>query len=284
MANEMGRRFLTAAAFLPVGIFVLFFKIGSGIPLFIVLWIFQIILLTEIAGMVEKRGYKFNLWSTSVLVTLSTLNFYLYGAGVFTSAVFLGAELGLVTVYTGATFFLGSIHSRSEKTFEEIGFSLFSFVMAGLFLSTVGLLKMEDLSGWLVGMVILIAWLTDAGGLLFGIWLGKTKLSFLSSPNKTLEGYIGAIFTAVLVSVIFYFLQNNLPVTTNFSFLQFLIIGFVTGLAGLIGDLAESTIKRWAGVKDSGSIMPGHGGVYDVFDSVILAAPSFYVLIKIFGI
>lgn len=112
----------------------------------------------------------------------------------------------------------------------------------------------------------------DIGAYLFGSLFGKTKIAPLLSPKKSVQGGLGGLLFSILAALGFSYFLPNTP------FLVLLFCGLFGGLLGQIGDFFESLVKRVAGVKDSGSIMPGHGGVLDRLDGVLLASPLFYVV------
>lgn len=118
----------------------------------------------------------------------------------------------------------------------------------------------------------------DIGAYLFGVTMGKTKIAPLLSPNKSLQGALGGLLFSTAAAIAFSYVLPNTP------FYIFPICGFFGGLFGQIGDFFESTLKRVSGVKDSGSIMPGHGGVLDRLDGVLLAAPLFFVVASFFSL
>lgn len=118
----------------------------------------------------------------------------------------------------------------------------------------------------------------DIGAFLFGSYFGKTKIAPELSPNKSLEGSLGGLFFSILVALSFKFFILNVPIYILF------LCGLFGGLFGQIGDFFESLLKRISGVKDSGSIMPGHGGVLDRLDGILMAAPIFYIVSKYFSI
>lgn len=123
--------------------------------------------------------------------------------------------------------------------------------------------------------LFIILWANDSGAYLFGSWLGKTKMVERISPKKTWEGALGGAFTALIVSlVLFNYLGFISP-------LHAIVLCLLTVISGTIGDLTESMIKRSFNVKDSGSIMPGHGGLFDRFDSMLFAAPVYYIYISL---
>jgi phosphatidate cytidylyltransferase len=133
----------------------------------------------------------------------------------------------------------------------------------------------------IIGLFILI-WTNDTFAYLVGKSMGKHKLFERISPKKTIEGFIGgvlfAVFAGFLISKLY--IKPN-PEFSDKSILIWTIIAVIAGFFGTIGDLIESKFKRVAGVKDSGIIMPGHGGILDRFDSVIFVAPIVFLFYKI---
>ena len=129
---------------------------------------------------------------------------------------------------------------------------------------------------WVLPMLIIVSiWVNDTMAYFVGSLIGKTPLSPIS-PKKTWEGTIGGAVLAVLVvSIGGHFIWN-------FSINILVLIAATAAIAGTLGDLLESKIKRMANVKDSGNIMPGHGGFLDRFDSLLLAAPAVWFVLKFF--
>ena len=124
----------------------------------------------------------------------------------------------------------------------------------------------------LVFFLVLVVWLGDAGAYYVGKKFGRHALSPRISPKKTIEGGIGGIVVAVLTAVVI-----HLTFFSEFPLVHAIIAGIILSIAGLIGDLAESMWKRSAAVKDSGTLIPGHGGFLDRFDSVFFTTPILYV-------
>jgi len=139
-------------------------------------------------------------------------------------------------------------------------------------------------------MILGSAWWADAGAYFVGSRFGKRKLAPLISPKKTVEGLYGGLVCAVLgnvvISLVFTFLDRNhllggySGAGFNINYLYVALVSPVLALAGVLGDLSASVVKRRFGVKDFGSIMPGHGGVLDRFDSVLFTAPLVYLLMR----
>ena len=130
---------------------------------------------------------------------------------------------------------------------------------------------------------IMISVLTDAGAYYIGKTIGKTKIFPSTSPNKTLEGVIGgSFFCVVFLSVLFWYFPLLFTLNTNLTVFIFLI--FISSLASIVGDYLQSKFKRTQGVKDSGNILPGHGGLSDRLDSHLVTLPVFFGLIIFFGL
>ncbi|QXM06113.1 phosphatidate cytidylyltransferase [Crassaminicella indica] len=128
----------------------------------------------------------------------------------------------------------------------------------------------------LIWMVFIVAWATDTFAYFTGYFFGSRKLCPNISPKKTIEGAVGGILGSILISALFgYFVVPNI-------FLHCVIIGGLGSIIGQCGDLTASIFKRYAGIKDYGKIMPGHGGILDRFDSILFTAPAVYYYIIFF--
>jgi phosphatidate cytidylyltransferase len=157
--------------------------------------------------------------------------------------------------------------------FSMFAFSAFSRTGLNSILSHEGVVFSP---GIVIGFFLLI-WANDTGAYLSGITFGKHKLMERISPKKTWEGFIGGLILAALVA---WLLSGWLGVVDS---IHWIMISLIISVAGTYGDLIESMLKRSTGVKDSGTIMPGHGGFLDRFDSAILSFPLVYLFITLFG-
>jgi phosphatidate cytidylyltransferase len=128
--------------------------------------------------------------------------------------------------------------------------------------------------GWIIPITLMASiWINDTMAYLVGSFIGKTSLSPIS-PKKTWEGTIGgAILCITLVTLLGHFVFGG-------EVLDLIVISSIAAIIGTLGDLLESKLKRLAGVKDSGNLMPGHGGFLDRFDSLILATPFVWLFIQ----
>jgi len=129
-------------------------------------------------------------------------------------------------------------------------------------------------SHYVLGIILLI-WASDTGAYLVGSLIGKNKLYERISPGKTWEGSVGA---ALLNIACAYFIAILFP---ELALKHWIVISILVSVFGTIGDLVESMLKRQAGVKDSGKIMPGHGGILDRFDSLLFVSPFIYAYLKL---
>ena len=126
-----------------------------------------------------------------------------------------------------------------------------------------------------------VAFLSDSGAYFVGLKFGKHKLSPVVSPNKTIEGALGGIVTAMASMVIYALVLDLLPVGIQVNYALALLYGLAGSLAGIFGDLCFSVIKRQTGIKDYGDLFPGHGGILDRFDSLVTVAPLMEALLLI---
>ena len=129
-----------------------------------------------------------------------------------------------------------------------------------------------QLSAWWLMYVFLLVWCADSGAYFVGRKLGRRKMAPNVSPNKSMEGLAGGLVTGLLVVVVISVFKLQL---TGTALVAFVALSALTILASVLGDLFESMLKRRAGVKDSGTILPGHGGILDRIDSLLSATPIF---------
>ncbi len=160
---------------------------------------------------------------------------------------------------------------KNKITFDEVGFILLGAFYVGLGFHYLVETRNEGLV--YVVYCLLIVWTTDSGAYFVGRKLGKNKLWPEISPKKTIEGFIGGIVIAVIFAV---GMQAIYPFANGYISLIFITI--FASIIGQMGDLVESAIKRHFDVKDSGTILPGHGGILDRFDSLLFVVPLLHFL------
>ncbi|HDA0905634.1 TPA: phosphatidate cytidylyltransferase [Staphylococcus aureus] len=165
-----------------------------------------------------------------------------------------------------------TVLSKNRFSFMDAAFCLMSVAYVGIGFMFFYETRSEGLHYILYAF--LIVWLTDTGAYLFGKMMGKHKLWPVISPNKTIEGFIGGLFCSLIVPLaMLYFVDFNMNV--------WILLGvtLILSLFGQLGDLVESGFKRHFGVKDSGRILPGHGGILDRFDSFMFVLPLLNILL-----
>lgn len=164
--------------------------------------------------------------------------------------------------------------SKNTYTIDEAGFP----VIASLYVGTGFHYFIEARHQSLIVLLfaLFIVWATDIGAYMIGRRFGKTKLLPAISPNKTVEGSIGGILCAVVVAVIYLIIYPG-PKYFGMSSWLLILLTVLFSIFGQFGDLVESAIKRHYGVKDSGNILPGHGGILDRFDSLLFVFPIMHL-------
>lgn len=223
---------------------------------------------------VQLMGWGLMLWMTNDAYTIDGFRLSALGWGIFltmvvvlpTAEVMLSRHLNLKLL---GYSFLGLLYiSLSWSLMIDI---------RNMGLSVTHTLLPRDL-GWIYPMVLIAAiWINDTMAYIVGSFIGKTPFSSIS-PKKTWEGTAGgAILAVAVVTLVSYFAFGLKDIR--------LLVGIsaIAAVIGTAGDLLESKLKRMAGVKDSGSMMPGHGGFLDRFDSLLLATPFAWALLKIVG-
>lgn len=161
---------------------------------------------------------------------------------------------------------LHTVIRKQRFTFDDAGVLTLAMLYIGMGFRYFIAARAINFQTLLYGM--LIVWITDSGAYLIGRKIGKNKLAPKISPNKTWEGSIGAVICALIFSAIYVYL---VPTGRNQGLM--ILLAFFLSIVGQMGDLVESAYKRFYGVKDSGKILPGHGGILDRFDSMLLVLP-----------
>lgn len=151
------------------------------------------------------------------------------------------------------------------------------YIYTGIFPLSILILKQEADGTILIYLLFFLGWLNDALAYFIGSFLGRTRGIIKYSPNKSLEGYLGSfILTIGAVIGLRLLFMEKFP----FDLTQSVVVGLVFSVCAPAGDIVESIVKRKAGLKDSSKFLPGLGGVLDIFDSILMTAPFYYVVLK----
>jgi len=184
-------------------------------------------------------------------------------------ALNIDSKFLLIIVPVVGSIFISELYKKSEHPFTNIAFTIVGLAYAiAPFCFFFGLAFMTGSYSYHFPLAfMLLLWSNDTGAYVVGRWLGRTKLFERHSPQKTWEGFVGGVLFAVFVSgIIAYYLKD----ITSFEWKGMAVL---IGCFGTMGDLVESMLKRSLNTKDSGSLLPGHGGLLDRFDGLFLSAP-----------
>jgi phosphatidate cytidylyltransferase len=179
-----------------------------------------------------------------------------------------------------ATFFYQVFFRPIHGAVKNVSLVLFAVVYVAIPLSLVfGLRSLGDLGIQAILVAAASSFLADTGAYFAGTLIGRHNANIKVSPNKSIEGYAGGIMVNIAGTVLLIYLFDFLFQENFFSILEGVFLGFVLGVTGQLGDLIESAVKRDWGVKDSGFLIPGHGGILDLIDATLINIPLiwFYV-------
>lgn len=260
------KRIFTSLVGLPI-LFVIIKYLPPGY--FLVLVALAVVLGSyELYALAERRGFKPHKLLGAILGVAAACSFFderVDGIAVVAASALLIPIAAIFRARHGG--------SDLEAELGGITITLFTVIFIGLLMGyPVALLSDGGERGRdLTVLLFWVVWLSDAGAFIVGSRWGRHKLAPAISPGKTIEGAAGALVAAVgaaLIAKAWFF--------TRLTLSQAILLGLLLGFTGMIGDLAESLLKRAAAVKDSGWLFPGHGGMLDRADSLLFAAPVLF--------
>ena len=233
----------------------------------------------EIRAMFSR---KIAMYSTPVVLCaglIAPIATYLYAAGLFSRIEMIATGIGaLYFIFFVETFY--SFSKPFEKSIQRVCSAVFVIFYPGLLIIFISAMTRWPSASNIIAVFLLMVFLCDSLAWLFGILFGKGNRGFVpASPNKSIVGFIGGLIAATAAGWLAFKL---FPSAFGKSLNGSLITGFCTGVAAIIGDLIESIFKRSAEVKDSGALILGRGGILDSIDSILFAAPIFYLCYRFF--
>ncbi len=263
------KRILSAIIFF---IIIATFIFGGSIPFFGFVCVLSILGIREYVNLLPEDFIK-NKW---VLIFLSLVMIsYIY----LVNNDYLNLPLGLIVIFIFLFLFIYHIAVNSyHNIIYNLGVNLLGLLYIAGGMSIFILLRDLSIPNFFetapLWLALIATWATDIGAFFTGKYYGKKQLALKISPNKTIEGAIGGIlFNLIAVSIFVIYLNS-------FSF-YWIIYGVLSAIVAIIGDLFESSIKRDMEVKDTGDLMPGHGGVLDRFDSIIFSGAFTYYFLTL---
>lgn len=241
----------------------------------IVVVVISLIAMHEYNRAFRSIGYN----PISLVGYMGCLSLFLMGAPIDFSMKILILRIALPLLLIG--LFMYIILTKLKVTVIDVAITVFSLIYVPFMFSFVKLILAMEHSRAIIWFVILGAFMSDIMGYLIGRKFGKRKLCPTISPKKTVEGAIAGIVGVALSYVVLAIILNKY-FSFDFNVILVMIMGIVVSIVGQLGDLSASAIKRYCGVKDFGSIMPGHGGILDRCDSILFVAPVVYIFLKLY--
>ncbi|WP_273125585.1 phosphatidate cytidylyltransferase [Metabacillus sp. HB246100] len=266
----MKQRILTGALAL---VLFLPFVIYGKLPFTLFVYLLASIALYELLKMKKISLVSFpGLVSLLILWVLLIPNAYVTLVETFSKAEFALLALLLLLTYTVVT--------KNKFTFDDVGFVVIAIFYLGIGFYFLIETRNSTIQGGLelVFYALLLIWVTDSGAYFVGRAMGKNKLWPEISPNKTIEGAVGGVLFAVVFAWVYHYFTGILN-----NYLLITLMTIILSIFGQIGDLVESALKRHYHVKDSGNILPGHGGILDRFDSLLFVLPLLHFLLLLFN-
>jgi len=263
------RRILTAAVLIPLVIAVIFVSPKWPVVLMCAIFLIAALALWEYLGLANAIGAK-----TPRVVVIVCLAVLL--AAIFRRPDLMAPVTGAISL---ALLIICTFRSPLERVLPDTACSVFGLLYIGLSMSTIYLISAEDNGPSLLLFLLMVVWCGDIAALYVGRAWGRWTLARRLSPNKTWEGSIASVAASILIAVLLVWIGGMLSARSieylsyPGSFLHWIGLAVLLNIVGQVGDLAESAIKRAAGVKDSGRLLPGHGGFLDRIDALLLAAP-----------
>ena len=248
--------------------------IYGEIPFLIFVLGIALISFWEFTHLVKNKNAKINFNIGILVVAVIVLNSY-----------FKFIDFQIIVIVFSVLLLLLELFRNNGSAILNVGVTFLGVLYLGLFSSTIILIReyfshseiLYPEGGYLIISILASIWICDSAAFFLGTAFGKHKLFPRVSPNKSWEGAIAGFVFAIITMI-----AAKATLIDLLTLYDAVIIGVLVGIIGQMGDLVESLVKRDAGVKDSSAIIPGHGGIFDRFDSLLLTAPVVYLYLSLF--
>ncbi|MBQ2613974.1 MAG: phosphatidate cytidylyltransferase [Clostridia bacterium] len=270
----MKQRILTALVALPLVLLLLFSPVFGVVAA---------VMLASAMGFYEYcKAVK--LWDNKLLCGVGFLPVLLIP---LCSWMHIGTVQALLYLYALILFVILLIHHKTV-TWNHLALLILGIIYIPYFLSHIIYIRDMELGGFYIWLVFIGAFITDTCAYFVGCGMGKTKLCPTISPKKTVAGAVGGIVGCGIAFLLFGMIANlcfaGVLGGAQFSFVKLFVCGLLCAVVSEIGDLVASVLKRQFAIKDFGSLLPGHGGILDRCDSIILVAPVLFVFLQQVGV
>jgi phosphatidate cytidylyltransferase len=263
-----------------------------GMMLAVVFWLPPVVLyvflnlvvaraLWEFYLICEAKGLKtYKVWGVIGSVALISGGWFFYGRADFPARSY-DFDIFILLVFALGVFLRQFPQKFNAQGIETMAVTLFGLIYVAWLCNFITRINFAPQGGrYFVMYLVVVTKFTDIGAYLVGSTVGRHKMIPRISPNKTWEGTVGGVVCAVAASLLCLVALPDL-VHSGLTMHHALLLGVLLGVAAVIGDLAESLVKREAGVKDSSVWLPGHGGALDLVDSLLFTAPLLYVYMRL---
>ncbi len=263
------QRILTAVVLVPVVLLLIFYSPTQPLPLMGAIFVVAVLALWEYLGLADAMGAK-----TPHLVVAIALAILL--ATVFRRSDLVEPMLGMLSL---VLFLVCAFRSPVNRVLPDAAYSVLGLIYIGLPMGMLYLLSTRENGPSLLLFLFFVVWSGDVAALYVGRAFGRWKLAPTLSPNKTWEGSFSSVAGSILVTLLLIWIAGELSARNIDALsypggtLRWIGLAVLVNIGAQLGDLVESAIKRGAGVKDSGRLLPGHGGMLDRIDALLLAAP-----------
>lgn len=267
MSNFL-KRTITGAAFVIVLLGCTIFSYASFAMLFFIITLLGV---WEFYTLAEKGANKPQKVLGTIAGGVLFVTNYLFASGTFLPKILI------VNIPLLFLIFIVELYTKRDNPFRNIAFTVLGIVYVALPLSLLNYIVLSNgvfHYQTMLGFYFML-WASDTGAYLFGSKMGKRKLFPRVSPGKTWEGSVGGAMCSLLVAFILARYYTHLVLA------DWVVIALILVIVGTLGDLVESLYKRSKNVKDSGTILPGHGGILDRFDSLLLSAPFVFCYLQL---
>ena len=272
--SKIAQRLLVFFIGIPLVLGIVFVQFFHHMPLNIAVIASSVIACLELYKMFSNKTALLPSWLLISLSALFPIVAYLF--------MIFDFDFDYLTwIFAFSVMILMAAECFFHKTFEEsitrLSASIFIIFYSGYMITFIQRIGTFSNSTFFLSLFFFTVFINDSLAWLFGVLFGKNNRNiFAASPNKSIAGFIGGIFFAILGCILAKLIWPDL---LPGSFVKPVVLAFVSALAGISGDLIESVFKRSCQVKDSGNIIPGRGGFLDSVDSLLFTAPVFYILV-----